>query len=61
MLQVLHLDVLKVDIVLHMLLWLYIYVSSVSSVFKHMLHVFHLDVSKVDLGEAHAATISVSS
>jgi hypothetical protein len=61
MLQVLHLNVSKVDMVLHMLLCLYIYVSSVSSVFKHKLHVFHLDVSKVDLGEAHAATVSVSS
>jgi hypothetical protein len=31
-LQVLHLNVSKVDMVLHMLLWLYIHVLSVSSV-----------------------------
>jgi hypothetical protein len=43
-----HLDVSKVDLVLHMLQWLYTYISSVSSVFKRMLHMFYLNVSKVD-------------
>jgi hypothetical protein len=40
-----HLDVLKVNMVLHMLQWLYTYVSSI---FRHMLQMFYLDVSKVD-------------
>jgi hypothetical protein len=43
-----YLDVSKVDLVLHVLQWLYTHVSSVSSVFRRMLHIFHLDVSKVD-------------
>jgi len=55
-LQMFHLDVLKVHLVLHMLLWLYTHVSSVLSVFRRMLQVFNLDVSKVDLGEARVAT-----
>jgi hypothetical protein len=46
--QIFHLDVSKVDLVLQMLQWLYMHVSSVLSVFKHMLHMPHLDVSKVD-------------
>ena len=44
-----HLDVSKVDLVLHMLQWLYSYVLSVSSVFRRMLQIFYLDVSKVYL------------
>jgi len=44
-----HLDVLKFDLVLHMLQWLYSHVSSVSFVFRRMLQIFYLDVSKVDL------------
>jgi hypothetical protein len=55
MFQMVHLYVSIVDRVLHMLLWLYTYVSSVSSVFRRMLQMFHLDVSKVDLGEAYVA------
>jgi hypothetical protein len=57
MLQMLYLDVLKVDLVLHMLLWLYMHVSS--AYFKcfiyliRMLQLFHLDVLKIDLREAH--------
>jgi hypothetical protein len=43
-----HLDVSKVDLVLHMLQWLYTHVSRGSYVFKRMLHMFRLDVSKVD-------------
>jgi hypothetical protein len=43
-----HLDISKVDLVLHMLQWLYTHVSSVSSVFRRMLHMFHLDVLKID-------------
>jgi hypothetical protein len=46
--QMFHLDVSKVDLVVHMLQWLYTHVSSVSSVFTHMLHMFYLDVLKVD-------------
>jgi hypothetical protein len=37
-----HLDGSKVDLVLHMLQWLYTYISSFSFVFKRMLHIFHL-------------------
>ena len=52
----------RVDLVLHMLLWLYMYVSSACFkcfiYFRRMLQVFHLDVSKVYLGETHAATAS---
>jgi hypothetical protein len=44
-----HLDVSKVDLMLHMLQWLYSHVSSVSYVFKRMLQIFYLYVSKVDL------------
>jgi hypothetical protein len=43
-----HLDVSKVNLVLHMLQWLYTHVSSVSSIFIRMLYMFHLDVSKVN-------------
>jgi hypothetical protein len=55
MLQVLHLDISKVDLVLHMLLWLYAHVLSVLFFFRRMLQAFHLDFSKVDLREAHTA------
>jgi hypothetical protein len=55
MLQVFHLDVTKIDSMLHMLLWLYTYVSSVYFnyiiCFRHTLKVFHLDVLKVDMWE----------
>jgi hypothetical protein len=55
MLQVLHLYVSKVDLVLHMLLWLYTHILSVSSVsdvcFKYFIWMFQ----KVDIGEAHHA------
>jgi hypothetical protein len=65
MFQVLHLDVSKVDRVLHMLLWLYIHVSSACFKYficlKHMLQVFHLEVSKVDLREVHVVAASASS
>jgi hypothetical protein len=61
-LQVLCLDVLKIDLVLHMLRWLYMHVSSAYFMrficFKRMLQVFHLDASKVDLGEAHVAAVA---
>jgi len=50
-LQVFHLDVAKVDLVLHILLWLYAHVSSVSSVLDVCCKCFHLDISKVYLGE----------
>jgi hypothetical protein len=30
---------------------IHVHISSVSSIFSHMLQVFQLDVSKVDLGE----------
>jgi hypothetical protein len=43
------LDVSKVDLVLHMLQWLYLHVSSISSIFRRMLQMFHLHVSKVEL------------
>ena len=42
-----HLDVLKVNLVLHMLQSLYLHVSSVLSIFRRMLQMFYLDVSKV--------------
>jgi hypothetical protein len=45
--QMFRLDVLKVDLVLHMLQWLYLHVSSISSIFRRMLQMFHLHVSKV--------------
>jgi hypothetical protein len=54
MLHIFHLDVAKVDLVLHMLQWLYTYVASVCikcfSCFKCMLQVFYLDVAYVVLG-----------
>jgi hypothetical protein len=34
-----------------MLLWLYTYASSVSSIFKRMLQMLHLNVLKLDLGK----------
>jgi hypothetical protein len=40
----------SVDLVLHMLQWLYMHVSNTcfkcSSVFRHILQMFHLDISK---------------
>jgi hypothetical protein len=43
-----HLDVAKVDLVLHMLQWLYTYASTVCfSCFKRMLQVFYLDVAYI--------------
>jgi hypothetical protein len=49
MLYMFHLDIAKVDLVLHMLQWLYTCVASVCfkyfSGFKRMLQVFHLDVA----------------
>ena len=51
MLHMFYLDVVKVDMVLHMLQWLYTCVTSVCfkcfSCFKCMLQVFHLDVAYV--------------
>ena len=51
MLHMFHLDVAKVDLVLHMLQWLYMYVASVCfkclSCFKYMLQVFYLDIAYV--------------
>jgi hypothetical protein len=50
-LHVFHLNVAKVDLVLHMLQWLYIYVASVCfrcfSCFRSILQVFYLDVAYV--------------
>ena len=46
MLQVFHMDVLKVDLVLQLVFQMH--VSCVSSVFRRMLQVLHLDVSKID-------------
>jgi hypothetical protein len=46
MLQVFHLDVLKVDLVLQLVFQMHI--SCVSSVFRRMVQVLHPDVSKVD-------------
>jgi hypothetical protein len=47
-----HLDVSKIDLVLHILrgytCMFQMHISSVSFVFRCMLHVFHLDVSRVD-------------
>jgi energy-coupling factor transporter transmembrane protein EcfT len=58
MLHMFHLDVAKVDMVLHILRWLYIYVASVCfkcfNCFKRMLQVFYLDVAYV------AMTIHIS-
>jgi hypothetical protein len=55
----LHLDVSKVDLMLHMLLWLYTYVSEACFkcliCFRRMLQMFHLDVLKVYLRKAHTA------
>jgi hypothetical protein len=52
-LQVLHLNVSKIDPVLHMLLWLYTHVSGACFkrfiCFRYMLQVFSFDVSKEDL------------
>jgi hypothetical protein len=53
-LQVLHLDVLKVDLLLHVLLWLYAHVSSVSSFSDVCCKRFIWIFLKVDLREAHA-------
>jgi hypothetical protein len=51
MLHMFHLDVAKVDLVLHMLQWLYTYVASVCfkcfSYFKRMLQLFYLDIGYV--------------
>jgi hypothetical protein len=57
-LQVLHIDVTKVDRdVAHVAIWLYTYVSSVGSkcfiCFRHMLQIFYLDIAKVDLDFAY--------
>jgi hypothetical protein len=53
MLHIFHLDVAKVDLVLHILQWLYTYVASIwfkcLVCFKHMLQVFYLDVAYVAL------------
>jgi hypothetical protein len=53
MLHMFYLDVAKVDLVLHMLQWLYTYVASVCfkcfSCFKRILQVFYLDVAYVAL------------
>jgi hypothetical protein len=57
--QMFHLNISKVNPVLHMLLWLYMHVLSVSYVSDVCLQVFYLNVSKVDLGEAHVAAASV--
>jgi hypothetical protein len=46
MLQVFHLDVLKVDLVLQLVFQMHI--SCVSSAFRRMVQVLHPDVSKVD-------------
>jgi hypothetical protein len=54
MLQMFHLDAVQVDLVLHMLLWLYTYFKCFVY-FRHILQVFHLDVSKVDPRRAHVA------
>ena len=51
MLYMFYLDVAKVDLVLHILKWLYTYVASVCfkyfSCFKRMLQVFYLNVAYV--------------
>jgi hypothetical protein len=51
MLHMFHLDVVKVDLMLHMLQYLYMYVASVYSkcfiCFKRLLQVFYLDVAYV--------------
>jgi hypothetical protein len=48
-----HLDVAKIDLVLHMLQWLYIYIASVCfkcfSYSKRMLQVFYIDVVYIAL------------
>ena len=44
-----HLDVSNVDLMLHMLQWLYSHVLSASSIFRRMLQMFYLNVSKEDL------------
>jgi hypothetical protein len=54
-----HLDVVKVDLVLHMLLWLYTCFKCFVC-FRHMLQVFYLDVSKVDPRRAHVAMAVVA-
>jgi hypothetical protein len=51
MLHMFHLDIAKLDLVLHMLQWLYMYVASAHfrclSCFKPMLQVFYLDIAHV--------------
>ena len=54
MLHMFHLDVAKVDLVLHILEWLYIYVVNVYTFqmfnyFKCMLQVFYLNVAYVEV------------
>jgi hypothetical protein len=53
MLHIFHLDVTKIDLVLYMLQWLYMYVASVwfkcFSCFKRMLQVFYLDAAYIAL------------
>jgi hypothetical protein len=62
---VFYIDVTKVDRMLHMLQWLYTYVSSVYSkcfiCFRYMLQVFHLNVAKVDLDVAYMQVFYVFS
>jgi hypothetical protein len=50
MLQVLHLNVSKVDRdVDHVAMVFQVCVPNILSVFKHMLQMFHLDIAKIDL------------
>ena len=56
MLNVFHLDVAKVDLVLHMLQVLYTYVASVC--FKRMLQVFYLDIPMLQWLYMYVASVS---
>ena len=51
MLHMFHLDIAKVDLVLHMLQWLYTYAANAHfkcfSCFKRMLQVFYLNIAYV--------------
>ena len=64
MLHAFYLNVAKVDLVLHMLLWLHTHVSNTCFkcfiCFRRMLQAFHLDVSKVGFGRAHIAMAAVA-
>ena len=64
MLQVLYIDVAKVDRNVTHVVWLYAYVSSICSksfiCSRRMLQVFYLDVAKVDLDVAYTCMLQAN-